>query len=204
MKKNLTTEEKIRQAAKKVFMLKGFSGCSSREIAKEAGMNVALLNYYFRSKSQLFKLIFDAAMEEFMQSMIQVFSSDLSLQEKLRIFIAGEYDFLSKHPDMPNFIINEINREKDVALDHRAMLVKFQETGIFEECESAQKRGEMRDVSMIGIILLVLSNSHYPVMAKDLMNNLFDLDERAYRQELQNHKETVTKMLLEFLFPTKQ
>lgn len=184
-------------------MHKGFSGCSSREIAKEAGMNVALLNYYFRSKSQLFKLIFDAAMEDFMQSMIQVFSSELTLQEKLRIFIAGEYDFLSKHPDLPNFIINEINRDKNGTFDQRVMLKKFSETGIFEECAAAQKRGEMREISMINMILLVLANTHYPIMAKDLMNNLFDLSERDYNEELIKHKETVTQMLLDYLFPTK-
>ena len=54
MCKTSSTEEKIKEAAKRVFLGKGFSGCTSREIAKEAGMNVALVNYYFRSKNQLF------------------------------------------------------------------------------------------------------------------------------------------------------
>jgi AcrR family transcriptional regulator len=80
MKKDQSTEEKIKEAARTVFLTKGFEGCSSREIAKAAGMNVALVNYYFRSKSQLFELIFKAALEDFMLSMIQVFSSDQSLE----------------------------------------------------------------------------------------------------------------------------
>ena len=74
MSQDLSTELKIKEAAKRVFMAKGFDGCSTREIAKEAGMNVALVNYYFRSKGQLFKLIFQAALEDFMLAMIDVFS----------------------------------------------------------------------------------------------------------------------------------
>ena len=54
MSKDISTEAKIKEAAKRVFTNKGFSGCSSREIANEAGMNVALVNYYFTSKEQLF------------------------------------------------------------------------------------------------------------------------------------------------------
>ena len=93
MKKDTTTEEKIKEAARTVFLTKGFEGCSSREIAKAAGMNVALVNYYFRSKSQLFQLIFKAAMEDFMESMIYVFNTDQPLEDKMRIFIEREYDF---------------------------------------------------------------------------------------------------------------
>ena len=52
MKKDITTEQKIKDAARKVFMTKGFSGCTTREIAKSVGINVALLNYYFRSKGK--------------------------------------------------------------------------------------------------------------------------------------------------------
>lgn len=59
MESTLTTEEKIRQAATKVFMEKGFDGTTTRDIAAEANINLALLNYYFRSKQKLFDSVFD-------------------------------------------------------------------------------------------------------------------------------------------------
>ena len=93
MKRDQSTEEKIKAAAKKVFMTKGFDGCSVRDIAKEVGSNVALLNYYFRSKEKLFELIFEGAMSDFLQSMIAVFSSELSLKEKVSQLIDKEFDF---------------------------------------------------------------------------------------------------------------
>ena len=131
MKKDITTEEKIKEAARNVFLAKGFEGCSSREIAKAAGMNVALVNYYFRSKSALFQLIFKAAMEEFMLTMVEVFATEKTLEEKLRIFIEKEYEFLAKHPELPNFIINEMNRKDSCFADHNNHFHKIAATGVF-------------------------------------------------------------------------
>jgi AcrR family transcriptional regulator len=111
-----STEEKIKEAAKRVFITKGFSGCTSREIAKEAGMNVALVNYYFRSKNQLFLIIYQAVMNDFMLSMMEVFSTELSLKEKVSLLIDREYEFLTKHPEIPTFVLNEMARNKDAEL----------------------------------------------------------------------------------------
>ena len=115
MCKASTTEEKIKEAAKSVFLSKGFSGCTSREIAKEAGMNVALVNYYFRSKNQLFLIIYQTVMHDFMLSMMEVFSTELSLKEKVSLLIDREYEFLTKHPEIPTFVLNELQLIADSA-----------------------------------------------------------------------------------------
>ena len=108
MKKDTPTEEKIKEAAKTVFLAKGFEGCTSREIANAAGMNVALVNYYFRSKSQLFKLIFQSAVEDFMLSMVHVLKTEQTLEEKIRFFIEKEY-IVQGRPDF--FSSNGMNGE---------------------------------------------------------------------------------------------
>ena len=51
----ITTEEKIIRAADKIFTQKGYAATRTREIAEEAGTNLALLNYYFGSKEKLFR-----------------------------------------------------------------------------------------------------------------------------------------------------
>ena len=160
MKKDTTTEEKIKEAARTVFLTKGFEGCSSREIAKAAGMNVALVNYYFRSKSQLFQLIFKAAMEDFMESMIYVFSTDQPLEDKMRIFIEREFDFLAKHPELPNFIINEMNREEACSSnEHSEILEKIAETGIFNDCQKALGSDYLKEWSIRHTCMLPLNTS---------------------------------------------
>jgi AcrR family transcriptional regulator len=200
MKRDLSTSAKIKEAAKNVFLLKGFSGCSSREIATAAGENVALVNYYFRSKGKLFEQIFQSVIEESLSTMIVEFGSDLPLREKMRIFIKHEYAFLKKHPEIPFFILNEMNREDGFVLDTKAIMSKISETGIFEEILQAQKAGTMREISLVGIITLIMSNCQFPFMAKKLICQLLDLNIEEYPTNLDNHEQYVTDMLLDYFF----
>jgi TetR/AcrR family transcriptional regulator len=201
MKKDISTEQKIKEAAREVFLAKGFSGCSTREIAKAAGMNVALVNYYFRSKSQLFQLIFNAALEDFTNSMVEVFSTDLSLQDKMRILIDKEYDFLSHHPELPAFIITETNRESGCSIDNAVFFEKITETGIFEECQKAQQTGEMIEIDIYSLTLLIISNCDFPYMGRNLMKSILNIEDSQMSSLLNSHKEHVKEMLVNYLFP---
>ena len=201
MKKDSPTEEKIRHAARQVFTTKGFAGCTSREIANVAGENVALVNYYFRSKSQLFQIIFEDALEEFVNSMVVVFGSNKSLREKMAIFIEKEYAFLAKHPEIPAFLLNEMNREDGYSLQSNVHFKKIAATGVFDECLLAQQEGTMRIIDLRSIPLLIMSNCHYPVMAKNLIMHLQGMDDLEYDENLQQHREHVSQMLVQYLFP---
>jgi TetR/AcrR family transcriptional regulator len=203
MSKELSTEEKIREAAKNVFIAKGFDGCTSREIAKAAGMNVALVNYYFCSKKQLFKLVFEAAMEDFMLSTVEVFKKDLSLESKLRIFIEREYEFLTTHPNIPRFILSELSRGDKCEFDHAGILEKIAETGVFEELLEAQEKGVIRKIDLTNLMLMIMSNCHYPFMANPLMKYLNSLSEEEYQERLTLQKQYVTEMLIGYLFIPK-
>lgn len=204
MKKEESTEGKIREAAKRVFIAKGFDGCSSREIAKEAGMNVALVNYYFSSKSKLFELIFQSVMEDFMLSMIDVFATDLPLESKFRIFIEREFEFLTQHPDIPGFIINELSRKG--GCDHvekMNIIEKINQTGVFEECAAAQEKGEMKRIDIVSMTILISANCQFPFMAQPLMQHIHHISDEQYKQQLVIHKQYVIELLINFLFPKK-
>jgi len=204
MSQDLSTELKIKEAAKRVFMAKGFDGCSTREIAKEAGMNVALVNYYFRSKGQLFQLIFKAALEDFMLSMVDVFSTDLSLESKMRIFIEREYDFLTKHPEMPGFIIGEMSRADGCGAGNMYwMKDKIDETGIFSDILKAQEAGEIRKMDLLSIALILMSNCHFPFLGKPFVQNALLVSDEHYEQQLVLHKQYVTEMMINYLFIKK-
>jgi AcrR family transcriptional regulator len=203
MKKDISTEQKIKEAARAVFITKGFSGCSTREIAKASGMNVALVNYYFRSKTQLFQLIFNAAMEDFTNTMVEVFSRDLSLKEKMRILIEKEYEFLSQHPELPAFIIQETNRESSITHDNFGFFQKISNTGIFQQCLEAQKRGEMREMNIFSLTLLILSNCHYPFMSRNMLKGMLKLEDSELKPNIELHKQYVSDLLINYLFPKK-
>lgn len=197
----LTTEEKILNAAKKVFLEKGFDRCTTRDIANEAGENVALVNYYFRSKAALFEKIFQDAIEEMMHSMIEIFKSDISLKDKISIFIDREYSFISTFPGLPNFVLSELNRVDGCRASKKTIFNKVLDSGVLDQIQIAQENGEMIRIDLFGISALLMSNCHYPFIAKNLLGSLMDLQEEEYLQMAIQHKEHVKKMIINFLFP---
>ncbi len=201
MKKELSTEEKIKEAAKAVFLQKGFSGCTTREIAKASGMNVALVCYYFRSKDQLFQLIFQSVMEEFMHSLIQVFQEEMPLKEKMRILIEKRYEFVEKNPEFPNFIHNELKRNASFTQHKKKKFDKIASTEIFNEALTAQQKGEMRQIDMFHVTMLIMSNCDFPFIAKNFHMTMQEMSEEEVSLKLTEHRHVVTEMLMNYLFP---
>ena len=203
MERDHTTEAKIKDAARRVFISKGFNGCTSREIAKEAGMNVALVNYHFLCKGNLFDLVVSSVMEDFTLSMIDIFHTNMPLINKARIFIDKEYEFLSKYPEIPNFIVNELGKKDKSFFECLDIKDKLFETKIFDQIEEAQKNGEMRKIDIVSIMLLMMSNCHFPFIAKPMVQTINSLTEEQYKSQLIIHKQYVTEMIIGYLFPSK-
>src|ERR1700733_6700263 len=104
-----STEEKIKEAAKKLFTRKGFAATRTRDIAEEAGINLALLNYYFRSKQKLFDIIMLENFRQFIQGItVKVYDETASMEEKIGQIATAYIDFLTQHPDLPLFVLNEL------------------------------------------------------------------------------------------------
>jgi AcrR family transcriptional regulator len=104
-----STEAKIKAAARVVFHKNGFAATRTRDIAEEAGINLALLNYYFRSKQKLFDLIMMETMQGFFQSMAIVFNDEqTTLDQKVEIITERYIDKMIADPHVPIFLLNEL------------------------------------------------------------------------------------------------
>jgi|APGre2960657444_1045066.scaffolds.fasta_scaffold59404_1 AcrR family transcriptional regulator len=201
MQKDISTEIKIKEAATRVFVAKGFNGCTSREIAKESGMNVALVNYYFKSKGQLFEIVISTIIENFSKSMFEIFKSDLSLESKIRIFIEKEYEFLDKHPEIPNFIISELNKKEELILENFHFSEAMLDAKVPSQVIDAQNNGSMRRINLVNIIMILISNTHFPFMGKALIKSIHTIEGNEYKNHLLIHKQHVTEMIMSYLFP---
>jgi TetR/AcrR family transcriptional regulator len=104
------TEEKIFEAATNVFVEKGMDGARMQDIANHAGINKALLHYYFRTKDQLFDTVFEMIARKTLKKFAPVFDDNLNLEEKIKFFFKEHIKFLQENPRLPGFILNEISR----------------------------------------------------------------------------------------------
>jgi AcrR family transcriptional regulator len=107
------TEQRILDAAHAVFVRRGTEGARMQEIAEEAGVNKALLHYYFRSKARLAEAVFLRAGRRLFPSVIATLQSDLPLEVKVERVIAIEIENLAASPFLPGYVLCEINHHPE-------------------------------------------------------------------------------------------
>jgi AcrR family transcriptional regulator len=112
--RDVSTEEKILQAARKVFTQKGYAATRTRDIAAEAGINLALLNYYFRSKEKLFHQVMAENLQQFFGIIAPIISDEqTTLETKVKLIAEAYIDELGQHPDLPLFVLSEIRNDPE-------------------------------------------------------------------------------------------
>ncbi|HBK41305.1 MAG TPA: TetR family transcriptional regulator, partial [Porphyromonadaceae bacterium] len=112
---DLTTEQKIAAAARKIFTQKGYAATKTRDIAEEAGINLALVNYYFGSKENLFKQVLKEKFEALFGLMMPVLSDrDISLDEKIRLLVKNYTKLLIENEELPIFVLNELRNNENI------------------------------------------------------------------------------------------
>lgn len=191
-----TTEQKILHAAHRVFLQKGMDGARMQEIADEAGINKALLHYYYKNKDKLFEAVFVGIFSEFFKKVGGVLISDVSPKEKIIHFVNTYMDTIQANPFAPQFIINEINR--DPSIMKKMML----ESGIDPHMLVSLFGKNMVHVhyDIRHIIVSMLGLCIFPYVARPLMETVyFENDSKAYDAFLAERKGFVIEMMMKFI-----
>ena len=203
------TEQRILDAAHVVLLKRGTAGARMQEIAEEAGVNKALLHYYFRSKDQLAAAVFRRAAGQLFPAILQVVSSDLDLETKVRRVVDIELDHLLQRPYLPAYILSEINHHADripqflSALagtspeNIRGMVMNKVRSQIAERVAS----GAMTPIAPEEFLINLLSLCIFPFAARPLYMAIAGFDEPAFRQFIERRRTTLPAFFLRALRP---
>lgn len=191
-----STEKTILDAAKKVFLAKGFDGARMQEIADEAKINKSLVHYYFRSKDKLFDAIFAEAFSQFIPKVAQTMASDKDIFEKISIFIDTYIEMFINNPHLPSFILHEINRNPDKIVNwfkgSKINPVQFTETFTDEI-----NKGTIKPVNPLHLIINMISLCVFPFAAKPILKGfLFKNNEKMYIQFINERKKEVKAFII--------
>lgn len=197
------TEEKILEAAKEVFIKKGMEGARMQEIADLAGINKALLHYYFRTKEKLFDTVFKLAFSYFVPKITDIMSSEKPLFEKIEVFVDSYISLLINHPYIPRFIINELSRNPDRVVefidkitgssDYRNNLFSKLEIQIQKEI----KEGKINFIEPKQLIINMIALCIFPFVAKPIVKGVFfDNNKKKYNEFLKQRKTEVANFII--------
>jgi len=200
IEKEVNTEQKILNAAKEVFQKKGMTGARMQEIADKAGINKALLHYYYRTKEKLFEKVFVIAFSLFIPRVKEMMASDKPILEKINFFVDNYMDLLYKHPYIPGFVINELNRNPNILIDiiEKNTLIKQEHLleDLEKQLENDIKENKIRTIDARSLLINMLALCVFPVVARPVLTGvLFENDSKAYEKFLSQRKDLVKEFL---------
>jgi TetR/AcrR family transcriptional regulator len=195
------TETLILDAARKVFLENGFDGTTMQEISDEAGINKALLHYYFRSKDRLFEAVFIEAFSRMIPNLLKIFASEVEFTDKIRGFVETYITALQQYPQIPLFILHELHRNpgRIIELIHSTgMNPEFVINIIRQEI----KKGKIIDIDPSQLMVNMLAMCIFPFAARPMIQGfVFKNDAKVFEEFLEKRKTEVADFIINAITP---
>lgn len=199
-KKFRNTEHVILNAAKDVFIKKGFYGARMQEIADLADINKAMLHYYFKNKEELYERVYSELFEENFINAKNIFENKDSLKTKLKLYVNKLLEKMAEKPDVICFLISEYNRhpEKCRKFVNDSFASNSSEIIAYLEAEAENKVINKMDFRLF--VLYLNSLCVYPVMTKEIYKGLFGFKtDKEYSDFLKERNDLIFDQLLNIL-----
>ena len=199
--KDTSTEERIKAAARKVFHQKGFAGTRTRDIAEEAGINHAMLNYYFRSKEKLFEMVMMETMAQFFKGVnLMLNDENTSLDEKIDLIVSNYVDLLLKEPELPTFILNEVRPNPQAFVEQNPIKEALTHSVLTRQYAEAVARGEITEPNLMQAILNVIGLVIFPFIAKPILTSIINIPEEQYKALMLQRKTLIPQWIKGMLY----
>ncbi len=199
MTRSRNTEQKIFDAATELFLEKGVDRTSVREIATKAGINLALMNYYFRSKENLFNAIFSSLVKKNSEELIRILDSDLSLEEKIRQYVEVYIDMLSENPLLVSFVMAILHRSRERITEMKAISNLYATEKFTQQVLEEGKKGNINRTDPSQLFVDMLSLIAFPFAIKMLVIDKNNFSNKDFADFILERKKRIPDMLIEML-----
>jgi len=187
---DLSTEEKIKAAARTVFTKKGYAATRTRDIAEESGINLALLNYYFRSKEKLFELIMMEKLNSFFGTIAPILGDKtLTLEQKIAMVAENYTKVLTENPDLPLFILSEMR------MNPEQFVTKLPFEKLFESHFIKQLQETRPDLHPMHFLMNILGLTVFPFIVRPVLIASGVLNEKAFNARTEERISLIPKWM---------
>jgi AcrR family transcriptional regulator len=203
------TEQRILEAARTVFVRRGTAGARMQEIAHEAGVNQALLHYYFRSKDRLAEAVFRQVAGRILPSVFEILGSDVSIEEKVERMVHLYIDSFARTPFLPGYILSELHHHPERATQLFAAAAGVEPARfatpilrkLGSQIDARVGEGTMRPIAPEQFAVNLISLCIFPFAARPLLHVVFGLDEGAFTRFIEQRKRELPAFFLNALRP---
>jgi TetR/AcrR family transcriptional regulator len=203
------TEQRILEAARKVFLKRGTAGARMQEIAHEAGVNQALVHYYFRTKERLSGAIFQQIASRIFPALVETLGDSSSLDEKVNRLIGIYLDNLSQNLFVPGYLISELHHHPErvqqllssaMGADPKAVMPALIRT-LDRQIKAGVEAGTMRAITPQQFVINLISLCVFPFAARPMLSIVFGMDDAAFKRFIEQRKKELPEFFRAALRP---
>lgn len=190
-----TTEERILEAARTVFTQKGMAGARMQEVADEAGINKALLHYYFRSKQKLFEGVFKRSADRQFACIWDALEKSGSIFDAIQKFVLIYHERMIQDPDLPMFLANEMNRDPN-GLAHWIDRGNKGREHFLKLVEEARSTNVIIDIDPRELLVNMMSLCAHPFIARPMLSHIHGMNNEAFRRMILKRRKSVSEFII--------
>ena len=199
--KNQQTEERILETAIEVFQERGMAATRMQEIADRAGINKALLHYYFRNKQLLFEAVFSKCFMQFAPKVSNIFQSEEPLFDKLNSFAEEYITYMLNNRFLVPFIVQEMNSNSEFAFRFLENTYRPDPTVISSQIKAEVEAGNIIPIHPKQLLLTIFSLVAFPFAAQVLIKGLLKMDDEEFITLMNERKKLIPEMIKNALKP---
>lgn len=200
-------EERILEAAKAVFIAKGFDGASMGGIAAEAGITRTSLNYYFRSKKKLFLAIYTEIARGFLPKVEDVALENRPVFERMEKVVDIYTKMLSENSGLLMFLANESYKNPGRYFDILRSNPEFTASGkrIANEIKREMSKGKLRKMPLEYFVTTFFGLLFFPFLGKNIIAGIFfKADEARFAKFISERKKFIVESMKSIFNPRKK
>jgi AcrR family transcriptional regulator len=193
-------ETRIFEAARELFLKKGYKSTTTRDIAGKSNTNVALVNYYFRSKEKLFKKVMEELILGFAQGLFSIFNDKgLGFEAKLEKVVAHYHIMLTKNPEVPLFMLSEIRNGPQHILGLIKPAENLAKSNFQEQYQEKLDHGEITHSHPAEFLMNLAGLTVFPFLIKPLLMNVFSMKEEEFSKILEKREKLIPQYISEIM-----
>ncbi len=196
------TEQIILETAEKLFSQHGIDNVSVRVIASKANVNIALINYYFRSKENLIKTIIDKKLSGSANDLMKLLNSDMNLFDKINTYVEAYIKILIDEPDTARFYFSILISQPDLLTNSDKISSLYKLDKFYKQINAARRSGQINpDIHPQHFYINMISMIIMPFLISPLISDKNELDNNKLKKLLSTRKREISNLLFSYLKP---
>lgn len=194
-------ENKIIDAARAVFIEKGYSETSMSEIAARVGINRPGLHYYFRTKDKMFQAVFGNIVSSVVPKVFEaLMQREKSIAERIECIVDAYYKLFLENPRLPMFMLRELNRDPELLINTISSLnVVDLMQNAFASLQEEMNEGKLQKVPLQILFYNFYSLLTFPLLTKDISNIVFKKSEEEFKEVISAWKQNIIRQMQNLL-----